>query len=55
MLVRTIPTTQLADKHQVSRKFVYQQGDKARKALDESFAPTQDDDDVLFQLPVTKN
>jgi len=39
----------------VSRKFVYQQGDKAQQALDESFAPSQGDDDVLFHLPVTKN
>ena len=39
----------------MSRKFVYQQGDKAQQALDESFAPSQGDDDVLFHLPVTKN
>ena len=49
------PITHLADQHQVSRKFVYQQGDKAQQALDESFAPSQGDDDVLFHLPVTKN
>ena len=41
--------------HQVSRKFVYQQGDKAQRSLDETFAPSQGDDDVLFHLPVTKN
>ena len=41
--------------HQLSRKFVYQQGDKAQRSLDESFAPTPADDDVLFHLPVTKN
>ena len=52
---RTIPITHLADKHQVSRKFVYQQGDKAQQALDESFAPSKGDDDVLFHLSVTKN
>ena len=39
----------------MSRKFVYQQGDKAQQALDDSFAPSQGDDDVLFHLPVTKN
>ena len=39
----------------MSRKFVYQQGDKAQQALDEAFAPSQGDDDVLFHLPVTKN
>ena len=54
-LARTLPITHIADKHQVSRKFVYQQGDKAQQALDESFAPSQGDEDVLFHLPVTKN
>lgn len=37
---RTLPISHLADNHQVSRKFVYQQGDKAQQALDESFAPS---------------
>ena len=37
-VARTVPITHLADQHQVSRKFVYQQGDKAQQALDESFA-----------------
>ncbi|MEM9148944.1 MAG: hypothetical protein AAGB19_00535 [Cyanobacteria bacterium P01_F01_bin.3] len=37
---RTIPISHLAATHQVSRKFVYQQGDKAQRSLDESFAPT---------------
>ena len=55
MLSRTVPISQLAATHQVSRKFIYQQGNKAQQALDESFAPSQDDDDVLFYLPVTKN
>ena len=54
-VVRNVPITHLADQHQVSRKFVYQQGEKAPPALDESFAPSQGDDDVLFHLPVTKN
>ena len=49
------PISHLADQHQVSRKFVYQQGDKAQQALDESFAPSQANDEVLFHLPVTKN
>jgi len=55
VLSRSQPISHLADKHQVSRKFVYQQGDKAQRSLDESFAPTQADDEVLFHLPVTKN
>ena len=54
-IARTVPVTHLADKHQVSRKFVYQQGDQAQQALDASFALSQGDDDVLFHLPVTKN
>lgn len=44
----------LASEHQVSRKFIYQQKDKARIALDEAFAATAPDDAVLFHLPVTK-
>ena len=35
-LTRTIAIAHMVDKPQVSRKFVYQQGDKARQALDES-------------------
>ena len=54
-LARTIPITHLAAQHQVSQKFVYQQSNKAQAALDESFAPSPGDDDVLFHLPVTKN
>ena len=55
VLSRSQPISHLAEMHQVSRKFVYQQGDKAQRSLDESFAPSQGDDDVLFHLPVTKN
>ena len=54
-IARTVPISHLASQHRVSRKFVYQQGDKAQQALDETFAPSQGDDDVLFHLPVTKN
>ena len=53
VLSRSQPISHIATQHQVSRKFVYQQGNKAQQALDESFAPSQDD--VLFHLPVTKN
>ena len=55
VLSRSFPISQLADQHQVSRKFVYQQGDKAQRSLDESFAPKSTDDEVLFHLPVTKS
>ena len=54
-VARTVPISHLADQHQVSRKFVYQQENKAQQALDESFLPSQGDDDVLFHLPITKN
>lgn len=49
------PVSYLADKHQVSRKFVYQQGDKAQRALDKTFAPSDGDDDIISHLPVIKN
>ena len=54
VLSRAQPISHIAATHQVSRKFVYQQGDKAQRSLDESFAPSKDDD-VLFHLPVTKS
>jgi hypothetical protein len=47
--------TALAEQAGVSRKFVYQQRDVAQQALAEAFAaPAADDDEVLFQLPVSK-
>jgi hypothetical protein len=49
------PITHLADLHDVSRKFVYQQADKAQQALEQAFTPEPDDGHkVLFTLPVTK-
>jgi hypothetical protein len=46
----------LAQEHQVSRKFVYQQRQQAQDALDQAFAPAPADPDaVLFTLPVTKD
>src|SRR4051794_18482379 len=44
----------LAARHGVSRKFVYQQTHKARAALDEAFSSATPDDEVLFELAVTK-
>jgi len=47
--------SQLAQQHDVSRKFVYQQAAKAEEALDEAFSSAEcNDDQVLFHLPVTK-
>jgi len=44
----------LAAENEVSRKFVYQQKNKAQGALEEAFGQTAGDDGVLFYLPVTK-
>ena len=55
VLSRSEPVSHIADKHQVSRKFVYQQSSKAQQALNQSFSPSQGDDDVLFHRPVTKS
>lgn len=54
-LAGTQPLRHLADEHDVSRKFVYQQAGKAQQALDRAFAPKPDEDQqVLFTIPVTK-
>lgn len=53
-LARTTPLTELAARHDVSRKFVYRQADKAQKVLDTAFADASDEQTVLFNLPVTK-
>ena len=44
----------LAARHGVSRKFVYQQTHKARTVLDGAFSPDVPDGAVLFELAVTK-
>ena len=44
----------LAARHGVSRKFVYQQTHKARAALSDAFSPAAPDNKVLFELAVTK-
>jgi hypothetical protein len=48
------PVAELAQQHEVSRKFLYQQADTAREALTHAFKPEPKDEDVLFHLPVTK-
>src|ERR1700681_4257155 len=53
-LAGTVPIVELAERAQVSRKFVYQQKSIAAVALDVAFHPGQDDDKLLFYLPVTK-
>ena len=53
-LAGTETISELARRHEVSRKFLYQQVHTAEQALDQAFTPTTKPDDVLFYLPVTK-
>jgi len=53
-LARSETVSDLAVRHGVSRKFVYQQTRKAAAALDDAFSPATPDDEVLFELAVTK-
>jgi hypothetical protein len=55
VLAGTQPIRHLAAAHDVSRKFVYQQADKAQQALDHAFDPHPKNRRVLFHLPVTKD
>ena len=54
-LSKTKPISHLAADYEVSRKFVYEQSEKAKLALSESFEPTIADEPVLFHLPVTQS
>lgn len=54
VLARTEPVTELAERHQVSRRFIYQQAAKGAQGLARAFAPQAKDEEVLFYLPVTK-
>ncbi len=53
-LARSETVSDLAARHGVSRKFIYQQTCKARTALDNAFSPAVPDSAVLFELAVTK-
>ena len=55
VLTQSETVSQLAQEHEVSRKFIYEQGNKAQQALEESFAASADEQEVMFYLPVTKN
>jgi hypothetical protein len=48
------PISHLAQDNDVSRKFLYQQAAKASEGLDQTFAPSAKDKEVLFYLPITK-
>ena len=54
VLSKAEPVTHMAAREQVSRKFIYQQKQKAESALEQAFAPTTEDSEVLFYLPVTE-
>ncbi len=54
VLSKTQPLSHLAAEQQVSRKFLYQQGQKANEALDATFSSATDEPEVLFYLPITK-
>src|SRR5271166_3315204 len=53
-LARSETVSELATRHEVSRKFVYQQTHKARVALDDAFLSATPEDGVLFEFTVTK-
>jgi len=53
-LAQSATVSDLAARHGVSRKFVYQQTHKAVAALDDAFSPATPDHEVLFELAVTK-
>jgi hypothetical protein len=50
------PISDLADQHQVSRKFVYQQVHIALDAIEQAFVPPPEHQEpVLFYLPITRS
>ena len=54
-LARTAPISRLAGEHAVSRKFVYQQRDRANEGIHDAFFEEESPaEEVLFYLPVTK-
>jgi hypothetical protein len=53
-LARSETVSDLAARHGISRKFVYRQTHKARVALDDAFSSAVPDDEVLFELTVTR-
>jgi len=53
-LAQSETLSNLAARHGVGRKFIYQQTCKARTALDDAFSPGVPDSAVLFELAVAK-
>jgi len=54
-LAGTVPIAELARHNGTSRKFVYQQKAKASEALDGAFACEEQDDRILYHLPITRD
>ncbi len=54
VLSKAEPISHLAAQNRVSRKFLYQQRQKAEAALDEVFRDAKKEQEVLFYLPVTQ-
>ena len=53
LLSNSEPLSHIAEQHEVSRKFLYQQKEKATEALERAFASPSHEPEVLFYLPVT--
>jgi hypothetical protein len=50
------PIKTLSVKYGISRKFIYQQKNKAEEAIDVAFTTSDDDEEkILFHLPITKS
>jgi hypothetical protein len=49
------PIKNLSVKQGVSRKFMYQQKNKAEEALEVAFTSSNEEEKVLFHLPITKS
>lgn len=50
------PVSHVANSYNVSRKFIYQQKEKAIEGIVKAFEPSSEtDEDVLFNIPVTKS
>jgi len=54
VITKKEPLTELAQENGVSRKFLYKLGAQATSAIDVAFCSRQDENKVLFYLPVTK-
>lgn len=54
VLSKQEPITQLAKEKQVSRKFLYQQKAIAEGALNNAFEKSEQENEVLYYLPVTQ-